>query len=202
MLGRSHTILGATATAAAMTVLGTTALDQPITFMLLVGVGTMAALFPDIDSPHNTFRKTLGISTKKAFRDIRNRRRRTVLQRIIDIIQIPIALIFDFIDKFIPHRGPTHWGVTAGLFTFLAYWCCRSFQWPDEVWIAVGVGYFSHLLGDGVTRQGVRFFAPVYHKYVRFLPRALCVRTGTTGEIVMLSFLVAAIMGLMFWILL
>jgi len=182
-------------------VTGTNIVDHPITFIFGLTIGTLAALLPDIDSPHNTFRKSLGLNTSKAFRDLTRWRKRNFLQLTIDLIQIWIALILDFVDKFMPHRGPTHWGATAGFFTLGAYWFCTTFSLPDPLWIAFGVGYFSHLLGDGVTKQGVKFLAPAHDKFIRLLPKFLCVRTGSFGEKIMLSFLVSLILGWMFWML-
>ena len=199
MLGHSHSILGATATASVLTVMGTTVLDNPFKFVIALSIGTLAALLPDIDSPHNTFRKTLGVGTAQAFKDLRNWRKRNIFQLTIDMLQAWIAIILDFVDHFMPHRGPTHWGITAGIATFAVYWFCLAFNLPHEIWVAFGVGYFSHLLGDGVTKRGVRLFAPVYDRSIRFLPKPLCIRTGTWAESLMLGFLLLLILSAMFW---
>ena len=199
MLGRSHAILGAVASGVYLTATGTDILEQPVRFVAALSIGILAAVLPDIDSPKNTFRSTLRISTAKVRRQIKLWRRRGILLTISAVGRYIIARIFDLLDHFLPHRGPTHYGITAVGLTLVAYWIVRAYGWPDVYWQVFGVGYLSHLLGDGVTVTGVRFLAPFYPKFIRLLPKSMSIRVGTVAEQLMLTLLVSVMLVGLLW---
>ena len=199
MLGISHAIFGSTATAVYMTATGTNIIEQPARFVLALSVGILASVLPDIDSPKNTFRDSMKISTAKVRRQIRLWRRRGILLTISAVIRYIIARIFDVLDEFLPHRGPTHYGITAIMLTFIAYWICVSNGIPDIYWQAFGIGYASHLLADGVTVTGVRFLAPFYPEFINLLPKSISIRVGTVAEQVMLWFMVSLLVFGLLW---
>lgn len=199
MLGLSHAILGTTATAVFLTATGTNVIEHPTRFIPALAVGMMASLLPDIDSPKNTFRNSLRISTTRVRRQIKLWRRRGLILTISAVTRYVIARIFDIIDHFLPHRGPTHYGLTAIMLTFCMYWICQAYGWPNAIWGAFGVGYASHLVGDGVTVTGVRLFAPFYRGFINFVPKSMSIRTGTVAEQAMLIFMILLMITWLLW---
>lgn len=190
MLGRSHAILGIAATAVTLTWNGTNIIENPTIFMTALTVGTVAALLPDIDTADTYLRKSLRVGGRQTTKELRQWRKLGLIQLISALIRWILARLLNIVDKFLPHRGPTHYGLTAAILTGLMYWVTVANGWPWEIWVAFGAGYFSHLLGDGVTKTGVRLFAPIYPKFVRFLPKPICIVTGTITEPFMLTGLI------------
>lgn len=193
MLGESHAILGLSTTAALLITNGTNLIEHPVLFSVSVLVGTLAALLPDIDSPNATIRLTFGVGREQSRQALKNWRRKGFFSRVLDLVLWMVARVLDVIDWLLPHRGPTHWGITWVGLSLLMYGACYLFGWPEQIAFAFTVGYFSHLVGDGVTKSGVRLFAPFWPKSVRFLPRGLAIRTGSWGELVMLVVLLAVV---------
>ena len=94
------------------------------------------------------------------------------------------------ISSFTEHRGVTHRFlatffppiIMAGILYFTGYlkeyWFLILFAWT---------AYFSHLLGDGFTKGGLRrFWYPFSKKTVWFLPKALRFKTGSFIETIWL----------------
>lgn len=192
MLGRSHAILGASATAVTLITSGTNLIQHPLLFLTAWGIGILAALMPDLDTPNAAFRRIFGLGRRQT--RLRHRQKLTptaLLQRLL-------AIPFNFLDWFLPHRGPSHYGLTCLILTLLMRLLIQHLHLPDPLWQAFGVGYASHLIGDGVTRAGIKLYAPFYTKSVRLVPRFLTIRTGSWGETAMLAALIA-LLGLYFY---
>ena len=193
MLGRSHAVLGGTATAVVLFTNGFNLIESPVPFTVGMVIGTLAGLLPDIDSANAKIRTTFGVGRQQARRELRRWRSKGILERILDFFQWIIAAFLNVVDRLLPHRGITHWGLTALVLTGVLVYICNTQGLTAAIWLSFGAGYFSHLLGDGVTRAGVPFWAPFYQRSVRFLPRNLCIRTGSWQEGLMLTVILLAI---------
>ena len=195
MNGRSHAILGAAASALSLAIQEVDIIDQPLVYVPALVIGIMGSLFPDIDSANNLFRKSLKLSSNQTRRDLRNSTLRHPVTLTVRMGRFFLARLLNILDRFLPHRGPTHYGITAALVTWLVFWLCSAWGLNRAIWITFGAGYLSHLVGDGVTIMGVRLFAPFYPDFIHLVPRRLRIRVGTQAESVMLALLV----GIIFW---
>jgi hypothetical protein len=195
MLGRNHAIFGATATAIALMDVGLMPHHQTGLFLLCCAVGTVAALLPDIDTPNATIRTTFGVGREQSWRELQKWQRKNLFEVAFDAIQWFVARILDIIHYYLPHRGPTHWGITwlgcTAVIWLLSYW----FGWPWVIPFSFGIGYFSHLMADSLTRAGVRFFAPFYRQSIRLLPRKFLIRTGSWHEYLLVTLLLAFLLA-------
>lgn len=196
MNGRSHAILGASTSTLALAFRGVDILEEPFLFVPVLIVGVFASLLPDIDSANNLFRKSLKLSSAQTLRDVRRTPITRPVSLTVAIARFIVARLLNLLDRFLPHRGPTHYGITALLLTWVVFWICGAWNLPDEYWFVFGAGYLSHLVGDGVTVMGVRFLAPFHTGFIHFVPKPLRIRVGTQAENVMLALLV----GILFWI--
>ena len=196
MNGKSHAILGAAASTLMLGIQGIDILDEPFVFVPALIVGVFASLLPDIDSGNNLFRKSLRLSSRRTLLDVRRTPITQPVKLIWAVCRFILARILNLMDRFLPHRGPTHFGITAFGLTWLVFWMCTAWAWPDAIWQTFGAGYLSHLVGDGVTIRGVRFLAPFYDPSVHLVPKPLRIRVGTQAENVMLALLV----GVIFWL--
>lgn len=198
MLGKSHAVVGFTATAAALFAMGIDVpQDLPVTVVAL-GIGTLAALLPDIDSPNATIRTTFGVGRSQSYRALRTWHRKNLAEIVLDIIQWWIARFLDIVHHLLPHRGPTHWGITWISLTAALGVVCYFFGLPPQLWVAFGVGYGSHLVTDGMTVSGVKLYAPLYKRSVRFIPRPLSFRTGSWQESMTVSLMMITAVMLVF----
>lgn len=195
MNGRSHAILGAAASTLMLGFKGIDILDEPFVFISALVVGVFASLLPDIDSGENLFRKSLKLSSAQTLRDVQRTPLRKPVTLVVAVSRFILARILNIMDRYLPHRGPTHFGITAVAMTWLAYWICGAWGFPDAIWFTFGAGYLSHLVGDGVTIRGIRLFAPFYDPSIFLVPKPLRIRVGTPAENVMLALLV----GIIFW---
>ena len=149
---------------------------------LAIGTGTLAALLPDIDGHDTSIRNNFGLGRAQIRRDFKRRRRRSFFQRLVDVLQWIISLPLDVFAYLMPHRGPTHWGSTAVVLTLIGAFFVRLFGWHDWLWLCFGLGYFSHIVTDGLTVAGVPLYGPLTKRTVRFMPRFLTFRTGSMQE--------------------
>ncbi len=195
MNGKSHTILAAAASALALAIQDVDVIDEPLVFIPALTVGVLGGLFPDIDSANNSFRKSLRLSSSQTLRDLQNTPLTKPVTLFYNAGRFIIARILNLIDRYLPHRGPTHFGISAILVTWLVYWVCSAWGLHDAIWMTFGAGYLSHLIGDGVTIRGVRLLSPMYQPAIHLMPRRLRIRVGTQSESVMLALLV----GIIFW---
>ncbi|MFK7801133.1 MAG: metal-dependent hydrolase [Anaerolineae bacterium] len=196
MNGRSHAILGAAASTLMLGFKGIDVLDEPFVFIPALVVGIFASLLPDIDSANNLFRKSLKLSSRQTLRDVQRTPLRKPVTLFVAVSRFIVARLLNIMDRFLPHRGPTHFGITAFGLTWLMYWICSAWGLPDAIWFTFGAGYVSHLVGDGVTIRGVRFLAPFYDPSIHLVPKPLRIKVGTQAENVMLALLV----GVIFWL--
>lgn len=182
MIGRHHAMIGTAVSGSVLMFSGVT-LPQDLGWAVTaLAVGTLAALLPDIDGHDSSIRSNFGLGRAQIRRDFRRRRRRSLAQRIIDVLQWIVSLPLDIVAYLLPHRGPTHWGLTAVLLTVGAAFLVRSLGWHDWLWLCFGLGYASHIIADGLTVSGVPLYGPLYKRGVRFVPRFMTLRTGSMQE--------------------
>ncbi|PIY96292.1 MAG: hypothetical protein COY66_04620 [Candidatus Kerfeldbacteria bacterium CG_4_10_14_0_8_um_filter_42_10] len=100
----------------------------------------------------------------------------------------PFYLPSMIISSLFKHRGILHsflavilvgWG-SYWLFLFLSQWVSFLAQ---EFWMVLTLGYFSHLVADGITHHGVPLLWP-WNRNIHLLPRLLRFRTGSFMETV------------------
>lgn len=136
-----------------------------------IGVATLGSLLPDIDHQHST--------VSKKFRLL------SFLYRIVSVLGKLFRL-----DVF-EHRGVMHTLVVPIILLI------SSFVVKDAtvkyLLIAGLVGYLSHILLDGFNPMGVPLFSPFYNLKIRFLPKKICVRTGSASELLVGSVLILGI---------
>lgn len=139
------------------------AADSPATELLLYDFGTLSAcavlgaLLPDLDASESKIKhlKILGTNFK------------------------PFLLPAQVVHRTDQHRGLLHslWGLGMAILIVapVAFWI----GWAPVV--ALLLGYASHLLGDSVTKSGIRL---LYPSKVRFylLPPGFRFTTGTFAE--------------------
>ncbi len=188
MNGRNHALLGAVTTFSYLLLSEQTVYYVGwVPFGVGMLVGTAAALLPDIDTPDNHLRRTLGVGNRQTTRAILDRRRRGMFLRLGNFLRWLVARLLNVVAWTLPHRGLTHWLVTAVVLTLLAAAFTRSQGLPDLFWETFGIGYLSHILADVCTEAGVKLFAPVYNRAIT-IP-FLRVRTGTWTEQLFVYFL-------------
>ncbi len=159
MTGPTHAIIAASATLAYYEMTNST----PVGFLpwLIIIAGS---LFPDIDEPHSTISKPLGIVGKMLPKWLQT------------MVHAPIQAFSDGISKVFGHRGVTHYLLWPALLGGLGwYQQSQILQWFS--W-----GYLWHLLADWITKLGIPAFGPFYRKNVSFLPKKLRITTGSSAE--------------------
>lgn len=95
------------------------------------------------------------------------------------------------------HRGPTHSlaaGVTVG---YLLLVVGQALGIPNLGAIAM-LGYFSHLLSDGISPMGVPYLWPMSRRRYRLFPRGLRVHSGSLLEWPIVALFCAAVLGVVF----
>ncbi|MCB9004769.1 MAG: metal-dependent hydrolase [Ardenticatenaceae bacterium] len=200
MMGESHMIFGAAATATGLVTLGYTPNNVGVGhFALAVGLGALVALLPDIDSPNTKVRQIFGVGSRQASRRLKRWYRTDIFTNLLNLIRYAISRVLDLLAWLLPHRGPTHWLIVAATLTYAFYWFSRQYGWPLLWWRAFAIGYGSHLFADGLTSSGVKLFAPFYKKSVGLPIRFLRVRTGSWEEGTALAMLLLACMGWLVW---
>jgi inner membrane protein len=152
---------------------------------LLILVGALGGLLPDLDASNSKIKHLeIGYGTGKS---------RLALK--------PFYLVSLFISSIFKHRGVFHsilaiilvgWGSYI-LFLFLS-------QWMEILahlfWLALTLGYASHLIADGMTHHGIPLFWP-WQRNIHFLPKPMRIRTGGIIEkIIYVSFLLILVLFL------
>lgn len=125
----------------------------------IIGMATLGSLLPDIDAWNSTIS-----------------RRARIISIPVKVLQI-LTKIFH-IEGF-EHRGIMHTLLFPIIFGIAG--CCTG--GGRLLFIALALGYLSHLLLDGFTPTGIPLMAPVLKIRVRFLPRILCIKTGSLLEL-------------------
>lgn len=188
MTGISHATIGA---AVGVGVGLSAAVDGWPWFLAAVFIGMVSGLLPDLDSTDSLARTRVGLGKEQIKREWARRPRPALVVRWV--ASWPLNLL----AWLLPHRGPTHWLITAVLLTSAAYTAANWAGWPAVVWLAFGAGYLSHLVADGLTIAGVPLLGPFTRRAFRFLPRPLALRTGGAAE-----FMVVGAGLAMFWVVL
>lgn len=79
----------------------------------------------------------------------------------------------------IPHRGPTHWLLTAIALIVGTSYALAGRDYGAAVTLGLAVGYLGHLAADGMTLNGVPFLWPIWREDLHLLPRPMRVRMGS-----------------------
>lgn len=185
MTGTSHALIGAMSGLTAVWYVDGGLVRWPwVAAAVLVGI--VAALTPDLDGTDSTARTAVGLGKEQIKREWRKSKSISL------VIRWVVAIPFNLFAKVIPHRGPTHWLVTAVLLCVGVMYAANLFNLPAVIWVAFGAGYLSHLLADACTVAGVPLLGPLSGRSIRFIPRPLALRTGGVME----SVFVSALLGL------
>ena len=196
MMGESHLVLGAAATATYLLSTGHTFnMGNASSFLLATAFAGVIALLPDIDSPNTKIRQIFGVGSRQARRRLRGMHRKGIITNIFNIIRFILALILDVLAWILPHRGPTHWLIVFICLVYGMFWASNYFGWSPLVWQSFAIGYGSHLVGDACTKSGIKLFAPFYNKAVGLPFKFLRATTGTRQESVALAVLLLLMLG-------
>jgi len=200
MMGESHMIFGAAATATGLVTLGYTPANVGMGhFALAVGLGALVALLPDIDAPDTKIRQIFGVGSRQARSRLRRWYRKGIIINLLNLLRYAISRVLDLLAWLLPHRGPTHWLIVAAALTYGFYLVSSWYGWPLLWWRAFAIGYSSHLFADSLTVSGVKLFAPFYDKAVGLPIRFLRVRTNSWQEGFALAILLMGCLGWLIW---
>lgn len=133
-----------------------------------LALGGLAALLPDLDA------------------------RRSKLSRYPALRQISFTLFY-----LLGHRGLLHSALGLIALAAAGWWLLGSgalSTTTEKVWLAVVLGYGSHLLADSLTVSGVRWLYPRRAR-LRLLPKKWCVVTGSWQEEWLVIVLIATTVG-------
>jgi membrane-bound metal-dependent hydrolase YbcI (DUF457 family) len=165
-----------------MVTLFVTAVDAVVHFVppditatgLTIGALGIGALLPDIDASESSIRHQWDLASS-----------RSLSGKLLNAGMSAAG---------VKHRGLTHYMPTAlaviGLATLLGWWI----HYP-AAGLAFGLGYFSHLLADGLTKSGVPAWP--YSGDIHLLPRRLRFRTGSIGEVIACVIAIGLLAGLL-----
>ena len=192
MTGKSHAMIGAMSGLTAVWYVDGGLVRWPWVAAAVV-LGIVASLAPDLDGTDSTARTSVGLGKEQIKREWRRTKSLSLIVRWV------VAIPFNLFAKVIPHRGPTHWLVTAAVVVGGVAYLAQLFGLPPVVPVAFGAGYLSHLLADAVTVAGVPLLGPLSGRSVRFLPKPIALRTGGAAEYVFVSFLMAGYMFAWMW---
>jgi hypothetical protein len=146
----------------------------------LPAAAVAGALLPDIDEPNATVARLPTIASG-AVRDAAGRgpiRRALVLlvellARAVEALTVALA---GSVKARLAHRGPVHSLAVCLVLTLLivlALAVARAPCAPRWAGAAFGLGYLSHLIGDGLTGRGVPLWWPVSARRVCLGPAVL-----------------------------
>jgi inner membrane protein len=135
--------------------------EQPVAYLLLIGVIVVASLLPDIDHQSSRINQVLGTS-----------------RGLIG------WLVFRFFKIFIgSHRTVTHYGVTWLLLSLVVGIGLPLLWSPGPPYaVAFSIGYGLHIAADMLTDRGVPVFGPVNRRRYTLVPGLLTFPTGTWRE--------------------
>jgi inner membrane protein len=167
MTGKTHLVAGAAAAGWGLWLLTGTAF-QP----WWIALGALGGLLPDLDASESTI-QNLDFRTSRYSPHIR-------------LLKLPGLLI----NAIFGHRGLLH-SLLALVLLILATALVRP---PIEIIAAVGVGYLSHLVLDGLNPSGVPLFYPA-KKRIKLSPW-LKLKTGGLVDHLLFVILSLATVGL------
>lgn len=195
MMGRTHQLVGISATAAALLAAGVAPGSGG--FVASLAVGWLASLLPDIDAAEGSradplLRRQLGIGDNQTRKELRTARRQfrrywrlgSFLDLLDATLRRGLAVVATWLARLLPHRGVTHSLLTCLLLTGgLTLLLAALPAWPTRgLPLAFLVGYVSHLAADGVTKTGVPLLLPLARRRFHLLPRPLRITTGGAFE--------------------
>ena len=197
MTGNSHMIIGTGLTMATLHQAHFTPQfgEDWLGFITAVAIGTFASLLPDGLDVRNSKLKSLikggGNRTHLSGRIIpRSQRRKlggSILYAILTAIEWTVrsllGLLFDVISFLMPHRGPTHYVSTALLLTISVWLMTVALEKSPIYALVFGVGYFSHIWADSMTRSGVKLLGPLTSRAFYALPFGWRLRTERTATL-------------------
>jgi len=131
-------------------------LFNPISLGFILITIYFFSLFPDLDEPHAYLSKRFPWN----------------------IVSIPLSTI-------VTHRGITHTFLFSIVFPALLAIGLYSFGLLykyNYLVIISWLAYISHLVGDSLTKSGVKWFYPFSKKSYHFLPKKLTFKTGSFVE--------------------
>jgi membrane-bound metal-dependent hydrolase YbcI (DUF457 family) len=188
MTGKSHLAAGTVLTAAALQQANYTP-HSNIWFWFALGIGMVASLLPDTDSPNPMLKGKIKAGGQPKLAQLlfgykaRKRIPTNLVYGLIAAIELLIRHILAGLISIVPglvkHRGPTHYLITAVGLTALFWLITNQLGSSTMYTLAFGVGYLSHIWCDTMTKSGVRLLAPFLpKKSFHSLPRPLRLTTG------------------------
>jgi len=114
------------------------------------------SLFPDLDEPNAYLSKKFPWN----------------------LISIPLSV-------FVSHRGITHTLLFSFVFPGLLALGLYFTGYLNKYWMLIIISwlaYISHLIGDSLTKSGVKWFYPFSNKSYHLLPKKLTFKTGSLVE--------------------
>lgn len=175
-------------------------------FMFAVIIGSTASLVPDVDSADSLLKSLVRARGKAPVAGMifgRKMRRQLLLKPFYHLfafvertIRFVSVIFLNLLSTILPHRGLTHYPLTALLLSLLFYWLTQQVGVSSIYALAFGLGYGSHLWADSITKAGIPLFGPLSKRRRRTLPQALCLRTGRgMSAAEMLTIIVVAILA-------
>ena len=158
MVWQTHLVFGLLFSLAGLQLLG---LPLTIGAALLAALGS---LLPDLDASESKvkhLRLPLGRRTRNAIK--------------------PFGVVSDTAHAVFGHRGLLHSFVAVLLLTGLLVIVQLTVGGSDQLYLALLLGYTSHLLIDSFTKSGTRLLYPLPIT-IRFLPHPIAVRTGSVVD--------------------
>lgn len=142
----------------------------PDTIAPLVACAALGALLPDLDAS-NSMIKHLSVARIQPF--------------------APLAIV---LSRDLGHRGATHSLVGWLVFAILTF---PLALWQPTLWLALVLGYGSHLAADSCTKSGIPFLHPRRTRY-HLLPRSLRFTTGSLAEEALVPLVAVGVLFLLF----
>lgn len=157
MQGKTHLLIGAAAGAAMM---GSYPIERGL---LLVGAAVFGSIIPDLDHPRSTINQTL--------LPVKNKMVKIMIYMLIGCIFLSLSsaynnhayLVFGvafILTGFSHHRGFTHSILGLTMFTWAVHLFMTRYNLV-EVTEGFFIGYLSHLIGDFITKEGIKIFYPI-----------------------------------------
>ncbi len=168
MMGGTHALIGVSSLWLLAFVPSVLTTD---TLAPLAACAALGALLPDLDAQSSTI-KYLSIARIQPF--------------------APVAYV---LSRDLGHRGATH--SLLGLFVFALLMLPLVWIWPWPYWVALSLGYASHLAADACTKSGIPFLHPNRKRY-HLLPRDWRFTTGSLAEDALVPIIALAILFLLF----
>lgn len=204
MTGRSHLAIGASFVATSLLLFFENAGLQALAGPFFLGL--FASVLPDIDAEDSILQAKIGQYGKTPFaraafprtpKDIVGQ----VMFAILSITELLLRtipmVIFSILRELVPHRGLTHYFLTAVTLSGLISLSGFIFKFSQVYACAFLIGYVSHILADATTPSGVKMLAPFYDNKVHLLPKNLRIKTGSQLETVVVSIVGLTTLGLL-----